>query len=110
MNAGEQGDQLPYLETFSKAAELSNFTEAAKALKLTQAAVSQRVQALERSIGKSLFQRRGGRGCRGERRSRRVRIDEKGEFTFVTITVVGGQIVPAHQVDTRAQTGLQLDP
>jgi DNA-binding transcriptional LysR family regulator len=53
--------QLPYLETFAKAAELGSFTAAAKALRLTQAAVSQRVQALEKALGKSLFQRRGGR-------------------------------------------------
>jgi DNA-binding transcriptional LysR family regulator len=54
-------DQLPHLETFAKAAELSSFTAAAQALGLTQAAVSQRVQALERTLGVSLFRRRGGR-------------------------------------------------
>jgi LysR family transcriptional regulator, low CO2-responsive transcriptional regulator len=43
--------QLPHLETFSKVA----------ALGLTQAAVSQRIHALERSLGLSLFNRRGGR-------------------------------------------------
>src|SRR5262249_19811689 len=53
--------QLPYLETFSKAAELSSFTGAAKALRLTQASVSLRVQALEKALGTSLFQRPGGR-------------------------------------------------
>jgi DNA-binding transcriptional LysR family regulator len=53
--------QLPHLGTFSKAAELSNFTGAAKALGLTQAAVSQRIQILEKTLGKSLFDRRGGR-------------------------------------------------
>src|SRR6516164_5583238 len=53
--------QLPYLETFSKAAELSNFTGAAKALRLTQASVSQRIQALESALGTSLFTRHGGR-------------------------------------------------
>lgn len=53
--------QLPYLETFSKAAELSSFTGAAKALRLTQAAVSQRVQALERMLNKPLFKRQAGR-------------------------------------------------
>src|SRR3954468_9004324 len=53
--------QLPYLETFSKAAELSSFTAAAKALRLSQAAVSQRVQALEKTLGKPLFKRQGGR-------------------------------------------------
>ncbi len=53
--------QLPYLETFSKAAELMNFSKAGKALGMTQAAVSQRIQTLEKSLGKSLFRRHGGR-------------------------------------------------
>jgi DNA-binding transcriptional LysR family regulator len=52
---------LPHLETFSKAAELSSFTGAAKALRLTQASVSQRVQALEKALGTPLFKRQGGR-------------------------------------------------
>ena len=55
------GEQLPHLETFSKAAEASSFTAAARALKLTQAAVSQRIQVLEKTLGESLFRRRGGR-------------------------------------------------
>lgn len=53
--------QLPYLETFSKAAELGSFTGAAKTLGMSQAAVSQRLQALEMALGTSLFERRGGR-------------------------------------------------
>lgn len=53
--------QLPHLETFSAAAELGSFTSAAKSLRLTQAAVSQRIQTLEQAVGKSLFQRAGGR-------------------------------------------------
>jgi DNA-binding transcriptional LysR family regulator len=57
MNAG----QLPHLETFAKAAELSCFTAAGRALGLTQAAVSQQVHALEKTLGVSLFDRRGGR-------------------------------------------------
>jgi DNA-binding transcriptional LysR family regulator len=52
---------LPYLETFAKAAELSCFTAAARALGLTQAAVSQRVHALERLLAVPLFDRHGGR-------------------------------------------------
>jgi DNA-binding transcriptional LysR family regulator len=52
---------LPHLDTFAKAAELSSFTAAARALKLTQAAVSQRISALEKEIGAALFHRRGGR-------------------------------------------------
>jgi DNA-binding transcriptional LysR family regulator len=54
-------DQLPYLETFAKAAEFSSFTAAARTLGLTQAAVSQRIQALEGALGVSLFRRGGGR-------------------------------------------------
>ncbi|MBI3410186.1 MAG: LysR family transcriptional regulator [Planctomycetes bacterium] len=53
--------QLPYLETFSKAAELNSFTGAARALRLTQAAVSQRIAALEQALKKPLFLRQGGR-------------------------------------------------
>jgi DNA-binding transcriptional LysR family regulator len=56
-------EQLPYLETFVTAAELSSFTAAADALDppVTQAAVSQRIQVLEQDLGVSLFQRKGGR-------------------------------------------------
>jgi DNA-binding transcriptional LysR family regulator len=53
-------DPLPYLETFVRAAELNGFTAAARSLGLTQAAVSQRIQALEESVGTSLFHRRAG--------------------------------------------------
>jgi LysR family transcriptional regulator, low CO2-responsive transcriptional regulator len=52
--------RLPHLETFSKAAELSSFTRAAKTLRLTQAAISQRVQVLEKTLGTPLFKRQGG--------------------------------------------------
>ncbi len=52
---------LPHLETFSKAAELGSFTGAAREMGLSQAAVSQRIQALEQALGVPLFQRRGGR-------------------------------------------------
>src|SRR5262245_50165983 len=62
MIASKSSDEsLPYLETFLTAAGLSNFTEAGKALGLSQAAVSQRVQALEKALNTSLFERRGGR-------------------------------------------------
>lgn len=52
---------LPHLETFLAAAELGSFTAAARALGLTQAAVSQRIQALERELRTALFRRDGGR-------------------------------------------------
>jgi DNA-binding transcriptional LysR family regulator len=54
-------EQLPYLDTFVRAAELSSFTAAARAMGLTQAAVSQRVAALEQELGVPLFSRQGGR-------------------------------------------------
>jgi DNA-binding transcriptional LysR family regulator len=54
-------EQLPHLETFARAAELSSFTAAAHALGLTQAAVSQRIHSLEHALKVSLFQRQGGR-------------------------------------------------
>jgi len=54
-------EPLPHLDTFLLAAEFNSFTAAARALKITQAAVSQRVQALEQAVGVSLFQRHGGR-------------------------------------------------
>jgi molybdenum-dependent DNA-binding transcriptional regulator ModE len=56
-----EGTQLPHLETFSKAAELGSFTAAARGLGLTQAAVSQRIHALEQELGVALFTRQGGR-------------------------------------------------
>lgn len=52
--------QLPHLETFSAAAETGNFTTAARTLGLTQAAVSQRIQAVEKLVGLALFDRKGG--------------------------------------------------
>jgi DNA-binding transcriptional LysR family regulator len=54
-------DQLPHLETFAEAAERGGFTAAARALGLTQSAVSQRIQQLEKSVGAPLFRRAGGR-------------------------------------------------
>ncbi len=54
-------EQLPHLATFARAAELSSFTAAAKELGLTQAAVSQRIHALEQEVGVPLFTRQGGR-------------------------------------------------
>jgi len=68
-NAKQEHVQLPHLETFSKAAEWGSFTAAAKALRLTQAAVSQRVHALERTLRVSLFQRRGAMCCSPRRAS-----------------------------------------
>jgi DNA-binding transcriptional LysR family regulator len=60
MIVGMETDQLPHLETFVKAAELSSFTAAARVLGLTQAAVSQRIAGLEEVLKGPLFQRQGG--------------------------------------------------
>jgi DNA-binding transcriptional LysR family regulator len=51
---------LPHLDTFLLAAESCSFSETARALGLTQAAVSQRIQALEKALDESLFHRRAG--------------------------------------------------
>jgi DNA-binding transcriptional LysR family regulator len=52
--------QLPHLETFAKAAELRSFTAAARSLAISQAAVSQRIRALEGVLRTSLFRRQQG--------------------------------------------------
>jgi DNA-binding transcriptional LysR family regulator len=49
------------LETFSRAADLASFTRAAEVLCMTQAAVSQHIQTLERELDVSLFRRHAGR-------------------------------------------------
>lgn len=60
-HATTPGPELPHLPTFVKAAELGSFTAAAKVLRISQAAVSQRMHMLERALSTPLFQRRGGR-------------------------------------------------
>jgi DNA-binding transcriptional LysR family regulator len=87
--------QLPHLETFSKAAELGSFTGAAKALCLTQAAVSQRIHALEKSLDKSLFDRRGGR----------VMLTEAGRQLHAYVL----QILDLHRAARREITGHDLE-
>jgi DNA-binding transcriptional LysR family regulator len=52
---------LPHLETFVEAAERGSFTAAARELRITQAAVSQRIQQLETAANVALFRRVGGR-------------------------------------------------
>jgi DNA-binding transcriptional LysR family regulator len=85
--------QLPNLDTFSAAAELGSFTKAAKALRLTQAAVSLRIQALEKALGKSLFDRRGGR----------VLLTEAGQKLSAYVQ----RILDLHREARRAITGLE---
>jgi DNA-binding transcriptional LysR family regulator len=53
--------ELPHLETFVRAAERGAFTAAATDLGVSQAAVSQRIAALEKELRVSLFDRRAGR-------------------------------------------------
>lgn len=51
------GMEFRHLKTFARAAELESFTQAARCLELTQAAVSQHVAALEKELSVSLFER-----------------------------------------------------
>ena len=53
--------ELPQLVTFCQVAEQERFTKAAETLFLTQAAVSQQIEALEQELGVRLFER-GARG------------------------------------------------
>ncbi len=56
----ESGPSLPPLEwlrVFDAAAQSGNFTAAAEAVNLTQAAVSQRIRNLEARLGRTLFRR-----------------------------------------------------
>jgi DNA-binding transcriptional LysR family regulator len=53
--------ELPHLATFVRAAEQASFTVAALELKITQAAVSQRIAILEKELRVSLFDRRAGK-------------------------------------------------
>ncbi len=54
---------LGQLDAFLQVAEQRNFSRAAEALGLTQPSVTARIQALERDLGESLFER-NGRGVR----------------------------------------------
>lgn len=60
---------LESLEVFIAAAEEENFTRAARRLHMSQPAVSQHIQAIERHFGVKLFERNG----------RRVRLSPAGE-------------------------------
>jgi LysR family transcriptional regulator, low CO2-responsive transcriptional regulator len=53
--------ELPHLATFVRAAERGSFTATASELGVSQAAVSQRIAALEKELRVSLFDRRAGR-------------------------------------------------
>jgi DNA-binding transcriptional LysR family regulator len=67
---------LEALRVFEAAARHVNFTAAAQELRVTQAAVSRRIQALEADLGAALFQRRGRRLSvtpAGDRLRQRVR-------------------------------------
>jgi DNA-binding transcriptional LysR family regulator len=112
---------LPHLETFTKAAELSCFTAAARVLGLTQAAVSQRIRALEQSLGLSLFHRQGGRVLLTEAGQRLYPFAERilglhdqaraevtrhkaplaGELTLAASSIPGEHLLPALLADFR---------
>jgi DNA-binding transcriptional LysR family regulator len=84
-------DQVPHLETFAQAAEAGSFTAAARALGLTQAAVSQRIGGLERVLGVALF----------ERRARRVLLTEAGR----RLHGYAQRILALHDAARQAVTG-----
>jgi DNA-binding transcriptional LysR family regulator len=99
--------QLPHLETFSVAAEAGSFTKAARALRLSQAAVSLRIQALEKTLNQSLFDRKGGRatlteaGQKLHRYARRIldlHREARSELTGHQPPVAGELVIAASSV------------
>jgi DNA-binding transcriptional LysR family regulator len=87
-------EQLPHLETFMRAAESGSFTAAAQVLGLTQAAVSQRIRALEQSLNTSLFHRQAGH----------VHLTEAG----LSLHAYAQRILQLHQEARQAITGQKV--
>ena len=85
--------ELPHLSTFVRAAERGGFTAAAADLGITQAAVSQRIAALEKELRVSLFDRRAGR----------IRLTEAGRM----LHEYGRKIVNLHDEARQALGGLR---
>src|SRR5262245_56740884 len=75
--------ELPHLATFARAAERGSFTDSAADLGVSQAAVSQRIAALESELRVSLFDRRGGR----------IALTEAGERLYA----LAGKILGLHE-------------
>lgn len=86
--------QLPHLATFLKVAELASFTRAAEALGVTQAAVSQRIHALEQALDNHLFHRGGAK----------LRLTVAGR----KLTTYAQQIVDLHRQAREEITGQEL--
>ena len=61
---------LEHLKTFHVVASLGSFTEAAKALYMTQPAVSQQIQGIEHALRNPLF----------DRSKRQIRLTAKGKI------------------------------
>ncbi|HIQ06026.1 MAG TPA: LysR family transcriptional regulator [Anaerolineae bacterium] len=102
------------LEVFLAAAESENFSLAARRLNLSQPAVTQQIQALERELGLQLFRRNG----------RRVKLSEAGQ-TLVplaqdlirhckrveeTISSLSGQVVGHLIIDCSTTSGRYVLP
>jgi DNA-binding transcriptional LysR family regulator len=88
--------QLSAIAIFCKAAQLSNFTEAAKAIALTPAAVSRSISRLEDRLGVKLFRRT----------TRRVSLTDDGRAYFEQCRVALTQIEDAE----RSISGQQSTP
>jgi len=107
-------DQLPHLFTFLEVAELECFTAAGRCLGISQAAVSQRIHALESSLGNQLFRRAAGRvtltnaGRRLFEYARRIadlhnevravlntsQSEDDGDLTLVASSIPGNYVLP----------------
>ena len=74
---------LHELNVFLTAAELGNFSEAARRLNISQPAVSQAISSLEKHFGMDLFLRHG----------RSVRLTEAGRQTYEALDAAGSRMI-----------------
>jgi DNA-binding transcriptional LysR family regulator len=87
-------ETLSNLESFVRSAELASFSEAARRLALTPAAVSRNVAQLERNLGVRLFQRS----------TRGLKLTEAGE-RFLQSVAGGLDSIQAAIADVSAHAG-----
>lgn len=86
---------LPYLPAFVAAVEAGTFSEAAKRLAITQSAVSKQIQALERSVGATLF----------DRLPRQLVLTEAGESLATVARVLLGELAAFSETLAAQQDG-----
>jgi DNA-binding transcriptional LysR family regulator len=93
----ENGLTLEQLRYFLAAAQLGNFTEAARASRLSQSAFSRQIQALESALGVKVFDRVG----------RKVRINEAGRELEAQVADILRRVARLRELVGPASVGLR---